>query len=86
MRIVRRATVPEFQIVTESTVSSWANFIMGLIANGHYVKGPELLINTQSTANDGFDIVPNYSEEIKLFGKPQALVQRLSALRERQEA
>ena len=77
----RKATVPEFQIVNESNVSTWINFLQGWVGNGFWVRAPELPNNPPNeTPTDGPDIVPDYSTEIGLFGNPRALVQRLNLL------
>lgn len=58
------AVAPEFQLVNESTVSGYLNFMTGVIANG---------MNTS-------DIKATYSNELALANDAAALVQRLNLL------
>jgi len=76
-----RATAPEFQIVNESTVSQYINFMQSVLPNGLYVSAPDLIEQPMmSTSTDGFDIVPDYTAELALVSDPTALVRRLSLL------
>jgi uncharacterized protein (DUF1800 family) len=74
------ATAPEFQIVNETTVATWANQIMALSFNGIWVNAPERPYARGPTATDGFDIAPDYSEEMALVADSTALVRRLNLL------
>lgn len=75
------ATVPEFQIVNESTVAGWINLLQDFCVDGIYVMAPEVPYHPASpTATDAFDIVPNYSAEKALAPNTQALVNRLNLL------
>ena len=74
------ATAPEFQIVTETTVATWANQIMALSFNGIWVNAPERPYSRLQTPTDGFDITPDYSEELALAHDTPALVRRLNLL------
>jgi uncharacterized protein (DUF1800 family) len=74
------ATAPEFQIVNESTVATWANQIMALSFNGIWVNAPERPYSRGPTATDGFDIAPDYREEMALVTDSMALVRRLNLL------
>jgi uncharacterized protein (DUF1800 family) len=74
------ATAPEFQIVNETTVATWANLIMGIAFNGLWVNAPEKAFSRGQTPTDGFDIVPDYSEELALVADTPALVRRLNLL------
>lgn len=75
------ATVPEFQIVNESTVAAWANLVQSFSFQGFYVTAPELTsMPPGPTGTDGFDLVPDYSVEKALAVDTQALVNRLNLL------
>ena len=75
------ATAPEFQIINESTVAAWANFLQGILPYGFWVNGPEKPgIPSDPTPTDGHDIVPDYSAELALALDDAALVQRLNLL------
>ncbi len=76
-----RSTVPEFQLVNESTTASWVNFLQNIVRSGIWVRAPELITSPDAaTATDGYDIVPDYSAELALVGNPDALVARLNLL------
>jgi uncharacterized protein (DUF1800 family) len=76
-----KATAPEFQLVNESSVSAYINFMRGVIQDGLWVGGPELLEQPMmSTPTDGFDLVPDYTAEMALAADPTALVRRLNLL------
>lgn len=75
------ATAPEFQIVNESTVAGWANFLPGLAYKGVYVRAPELPYDPSAqTPTDGYDIAPDYGIEKQLVTDTQALVDRFNLL------
>ena len=74
------ATAPEFQIVNESTVATWANLIMSMVFNGLWVRAPDKPYSHEETPTDGFDIVPDYAEELALVADTPALVRRLNLL------
>ncbi|MCU0926051.1 MAG: DUF1800 domain-containing protein [Hydrogenophaga sp.] len=59
---VAGATAPEFQIVNETSVGGWLNFMQGVIERG-------LLIT-----NNVADIAPDYSRELALVNDAAALV------------
>ena len=74
-------TAPEFQLVNESTTASYVNYLENILYQGIWVRAPELITSPDnSTATDGPDIVPNYTEELALVGNPQALFKRLNML------
>ena len=73
------AAAPEFQLVNESSVGGYLNYIQGVIRNGVYVNAPEQP-NNGSTALNGYDITPNYANELALIGNPEALVARINLL------
>ncbi len=74
------ATAPEFQIVNETTVATWANHLIDIVYNGLWVSAPEVAFHRGPSPTDGFDIVPDYSAEIALVTDPVALVNRLNLL------
>jgi uncharacterized protein (DUF1800 family) len=75
----RKATSPEFQILNESSVGGYLNYMQGVIRNGVFVNAPDLP-NTASNARNGFDIKATYSKELPLAADPAALVARLNLL------
>ncbi len=77
----RQSTVPEFQLVNESTTASYINYLANILNRGIYVRAPELNYNPDNpTPTDGPDIVPDYAPEMALVGDPGALVNRLNLL------
>jgi uncharacterized protein (DUF1800 family) len=75
----RKATAPEFQLVNETTVSQYINFMQNILPNGLWVNGPELLEQPMgSTPTDAHDIKPDYSAEMALANDPAALVRHLN--------
>jgi uncharacterized protein (DUF1800 family) len=75
------ATAPEFQIVNESTVASYINYLQNILYQGIWVRAPELLTNPmEPTSTDGHDMVPDYSFEFTLVSNTTALVQHLNLL------
>jgi len=73
------AVAPEFQLVNESSVGGYLNFMQGVIRNGIFVNAPELPHNA-STANNGFDLKASYAQELALVADPDALVARINLL------
>ena len=61
------STAPEFQLVHETSVPSYMNYLEGILARGINVGTPQ-----------GIDIVPAYTTELTLVGNPAALVDRLN--------
>jgi hypothetical protein len=76
------ASAPEFQIVTESSVAGYLNFMQNVIRNGIYVNDPDLPNNINNSKNpkNGFDIKASYTAELALAHDPKALVARLNLL------
>jgi uncharacterized protein (DUF1800 family) len=60
-----KATAPEFQIVNETTVGAYINFMRGQIRNGMYT--PEPTLAEPLYRNYTLDIVGNYSGELALI-------------------
>nr|WP_296018163.1 DUF1800 domain-containing protein [uncultured Acidovorax sp.] len=73
------AVAPEFQLVNESSVGGYLNFMQGVIRNGIWVNGPDVPHNA-STPNNGFDIKAAYTEELALVADADALVARINLL------
>lgn len=76
------AMAPEFQIVTESSVAGYLNFMQNVIRNGIYVNDPDLPNNINNSRNpkNGYDIKASYSTELALAADAKALVARLNLL------
>ena len=75
------ATAPEFQLVNESTVASYINYLQSFLHRGMWVRAPELPNSPMNpTATDGPDIVPDYSTEMGFAHDSHALVQHLNLL------
>ncbi len=73
------ATAPEFQIVNESSVAGWINFLQQFVWQGFWVGAPNQP-GSGSNETDGPDIVPDYTVEKYLVANSQALVDRLNLL------
>ncbi len=74
-----QTTAPEFQLVNESSVGGYLNYMQGVIRNGIFVNAPDLPNNASNAAN-GFDIVAAYNAELTLAGDALALLKRLNLL------
>lgn len=74
------ATAPEFQIVNESSVATWANWLVDQLYNGIWVQTPDQPGHRVPGAPSGLDITPDYSAEMALVSDTPALVQRLNLL------
>lgn len=76
------ASAPEFQIVTESSVAGYLNFMQNVIRNGIYVNDPDLPNNVNGSKNpkNGFDIKASYTAELALAADARALVARVNLL------
>jgi uncharacterized protein (DUF1800 family) len=72
------ATAPEFQIVNESTVGGYLNYMQGVLRNGIFVNAPEQSRATSNSATNGFDITAAYTAELALVADATALVNRLN--------
>ncbi|TAG35773.1 MAG: DUF1800 domain-containing protein [Polaromonas sp.] len=70
---------PEFQLVNESSVSGYLNYLQGVVRSGIFVNAPDMP-NTTSNANNGFDITASYAAELALALDAAALVRRLNLL------
>lgn len=77
----RNATAPEFQLVNESTVASYINYLQNIVHRGIWVRAPELPYNPmEPTPTDGPDIAPDYRTEMGFAHDSTALVQHLNLL------
>jgi uncharacterized protein (DUF1800 family) len=78
--LVRKlAVAPEFQLVNESTVGGYLNYMQGVIRNGIYVNAPDQP-NSGSNATNGYDITARYTTELVFVADAAALVRRLNLL------
>ena len=68
---------PEFQLVNESSVSSYLNYMQVVIRSGIYVNGAEQLPSGVG-AVDGYDITAAYTAEFALVLDALALVNHLN--------
>ncbi len=73
------AAAPEFQLVNESSVGGYLNYMQGVIRNGIYVNAPDLP-NNGSTAANGYDIKAAYTAERALAPDADALVAHINLL------
>ncbi|CAB5723879.1 Protein of uncharacterised function (DUF1800) [Delftia tsuruhatensis] len=73
------SVAPEFQIVTETSVSGYLNFMQNVIRFGYYVNAPDLPQGGSSAAN-GFDITCSYANLLPLVGDATALVRKVALL------
>ena len=71
---------PEFQLVNESSVGGYLNYLQVAIRSGIFVNAPELPNATSNAATNGYDIAAAYSAELPLAGDASALVKRLNLL------
>jgi uncharacterized protein (DUF1800 family) len=69
---------PEFQIVNETTVGGYLNYMQNVIKNGIYCYDPELP-NTPYTAYK-LNVAATYMSELALATDPTALVKRINLL------
>jgi len=74
-----QSPAPEFQLVNESTVGAYLNYMQGVIRSGIFVNAPDLP-NSASNASNGFDISAAYTSELALVLDANALVKRLNLL------
>lgn len=73
------AVAPEFQLVNESSVGGYLNYMQGVIRNGIYVNAPDLP-NNASNATNGYDIKAAYTAELAMVADADALVARINLL------
>ena len=70
---------PEFQLVNETSVGGYLNYLQGILRNGIFVNAPDLPNSTSNTTN-GLDITVPYTAELALVMDATALVRRLNLL------
>jgi len=77
-----RAVAPEFQIVSETSVAGYLNFMTGVIRRGIRVNDPDLPQNVPGSKNpkNGFDLQARYDRELELAFSAPALMGRLNLL------
>lgn len=77
-------TAPEFQLVSESSVSAYLNYLQGILYQGYWVYEPDKAGFPREGIPDNAvyhpDIVPDYAAEFALVGNTPALVRRLNLL------
>ena len=73
------AVAPEFQIVNESSVSGYLNFIQDVVRYGLWVNAPDLPQSGSDSLN-GFTIVAAYATELFVVTNATALVNRLNLM------
>ncbi|MBC7608764.1 MAG: DUF1800 domain-containing protein [Polaromonas sp.] len=70
---------PEFQIVNESSVGGYINYMQTTIRSGIFVNAPDLP-QSASNASNGYDITASYAEVLPLATDAAALVRKVSLL------
>jgi uncharacterized protein (DUF1800 family) len=75
----RGLVAPEFQLVNETSVGGYLNFIQGAARNGLYVNAPDVPQSASNAAN-GFDLTAAYTRELALSGSAADLLARLNTL------
>jgi uncharacterized protein (DUF1800 family) len=73
-----QAPAPEFQLVNESTVGSYINYMQGVIRDG--INCPEPTVPQAAYTNYKRDVVASYASELALVADAAALVKRLDLL------
>jgi uncharacterized protein (DUF1800 family) len=73
-----QTTAPEFQLVNETTVGGYLNFMQNVIRTGLYC--PEPTVPQAAYVNYLPDVQANYANELALVADPTALVNRLNLL------
>jgi uncharacterized protein (DUF1800 family) len=73
------AVAPEFQIVNESSVSGYLNFMQDVVRFGFWIGAPDLPQGGSDSLN-GFAIVAAYTTELFVVANAAALVSRLNLL------
>jgi len=74
-----KTPAPEFQLVNESSVGGYLNYLQNVVRQGIFVNAPDLPQNTSNTSN-GYDITAAYAAELALATNATALVSRLNLL------
>ena len=76
------ATAPEFQLVSESSVSAYINYLQNIVYQGAWIGNPGEAGFPRENLGVTYvpDIVPDYSAEFALVGDTLLLVHRLNIL------
>lgn len=74
-----KTPAPEFQLVNESSVGGYLNYLQNVVRQGIFVNAPDLPQNTSNTSN-GYDITAAYAAELALATNATALVSQLNLL------
>ena len=74
-----KTPAPEFQLVNESSVGGYLNYMQNAAQKGIFVNAPDLPQNT-SNANNAYDITAAYTAELALASNATQLVGRLNLL------
>jgi uncharacterized protein (DUF1800 family) len=78
---VTKTPAPEFQLVNETQVAGYLNYIQGLIRNGISVRRPDLPQNVSDAAEPLIvDFAANYATELLLVLDAQALVNHVNTV------
>ena len=77
-----KATAPEFQIVNESTVNTYINYLQNIVNRGYYDNAPSVPNNVNGSVAPNWvpTVVPDYTTELALAHDTPALVARLNLL------
>ncbi len=76
-----KQVAPEFQLVNESSVGGYLNYMQNVIRNGIYVNFPDIAQNSGSdTSKNGYEIKASYSNEMAIATDADALVARINLL------
>ena len=75
---VTKSPAPEFQLVNETTVGGYLNYMQDVIRNGIYTYDPAVPQNTYVARVQ--DMTTPYTAELALVNDPAALVRRLSLI------
>jgi hypothetical protein len=70
------ATAPEFQLVNETTVGGYLNFMQGVIERG--ISCPNPAVPYAAWNNYAYDVKANYARELALVTNATALVNHLN--------
>jgi uncharacterized protein (DUF1800 family) len=76
-----KSVAPEFQLVNETTVSGYLNFMLGTIRNGFSVRNPSSPLNVSDTTSPlVLDMQASYVDEVALVSDPVALVNHVNTV------
>ena len=77
-----KATAPEFQLVNESTVNTYINYLQNIVNRGYYDNAPSVPYNVDSSVAPTYapTVVPDYTTELAMAHDTPALVARLNLL------